>query len=332
MSGQQLDPGDRATTEPQDAASAFRSLRSNVLVRGSLVVIAAGYAVYAVAAPGVPALEGTVSEDLLEQLTRAPVFLILTWIIFEITRRRPLPDYGSRSPDAANATFELLAIAGYTLAAMVVLGFFGITYHPQENDPSLSQGDLVLWAAVNPIVYALIPYLWLRSRGNSATDLGLRGNRWRLDWKLLAVVGGIDMILAIIFSDYLELELGQMALATPLTFVLFGLGAGIPVVLLTQAVVAPRVYAITGSHLSAGAASVIAYALFSSTDRGLLYDSAGHAVLSFLFITVANFGPGLVKAMLTVRTGNAWLHFLAYHVVSFHIWADAPLVARIFEL
>lgn len=178
----------------------------------------------------------------------------------------------------------------------------------------------------------MTPYLWLRSRGSTDTDLGLRGNKWRLDWKLVAVVGGIDLILAIAFSDYLDLDPDQMVLATLLTFLLFGLGAGIPVVMLTQAVVAPRVYAITGSHISAGVACVIAYASFSSTDQGLVYDGAGHAILSFLFITVANFGLGLVKGMLTVRTGNVWLHFIAYHVVSFHIWADAPLVARVFEL
>ncbi|MEM7337253.1 MAG: hypothetical protein AAF467_01330 [Actinomycetota bacterium] len=297
-----------------------------------MAVIVGGYAIYAVAAPSVPALADTVADDFFERLTPVPVFLLLSWIIFEITRNRQLPDYGSKAPEVAKARVELLVVGVYTVAAMVVLGLFGITYHPQENDPALSQSDLIWWAAVNPIVYALVPYLWLRSRGSSDEDLGLRGNNWRLDWKLLVVIGGIDLILAITTRDYLDLDLGQMVVASPLTFLLYGLGAGLPVVIVTQAVIAPRVYAMTGSHVSAGAACVIAYAVFSSTDQGLIYDGAAHAILAFLFITVSNFGPGLVKGMLTVRTGNVWLHFLAYHVLSFHTWADAPLVARIFEL
>ncbi|MEM8706829.1 MAG: hypothetical protein AAGE98_10265 [Actinomycetota bacterium] len=329
-----------STTETETAADlpkmgfteAIRTLWANTFVKLSLAVVVAGYAIYAVVAPQVDALEGTVGESFAEEFTRIPAFLLISWLIVVLTRNRALPDFGERAPDVGKARVELIVVMAYAATAMVILGFLDITYHPQEDDPSLSQSDLVWWAIVNPIVYALVPYLWLRSRGSSDRDLGLRGNRWRLDWKVLAIVGGIDMVLAITLRDYLDLEGSQMVLGPLLTFVLYGLGAGLPVVILTQAVVAPRVYALTGSYISAGAACTAAYALFSMTDQGLIYDGAGHAVMAFLFISVVNFGPGLVKATLTIRTGNAWAHFISYHVISFHIWADAPLVVEIFEM
>ncbi|MEM9203136.1 MAG: hypothetical protein AAGC53_15875 [Actinomycetota bacterium] len=311
---------------------AMRALWANGPVKLAVATVVVGYAIYAVVAPQVDALEGTVGESFVEEFTRIPAFVILAWMIFALTRTRALPNFAERAPDTERARFELLVVIAYAAAAMVVLGFLGITYHPQENDPALSRSDLVWWAIVNPIVYGLIPYLWLRARGNSDRDLGLRGNNWRLDWKVLVVIGGIDMVLAITLRDYLDLEPGQMVTGSLLTLLLYGLGAGIPVVVLTQAVIAPRVYALTGSYISAGVACTAAYALFSMTDQGLIYDSAGHAVMAFLFISVVNFGPGLVKAMLTIRTGNAWAHFLAYHVVSFHIWGDAALIVEVFEL
>jgi len=49
-----------------------------------------------------------------------------------------------------------------------------------------------------------------------------------------------------------------------------------------------------------------------------------------MFLLLQYFGPGMVKAVLTLRTGNAWVHALAYHAFAPHAWTDAPLMVRVF--
>lgn len=44
------------------------------------------------------------------------------------------------------------------------------------------------------------------------------------------------------------------------------------------------------------------------------------------------FGPGMMKSVLTLRTGNAWVHALSYHAVAPHVIVDTPLVVRIFAI
>jgi len=35
-------------------------------------------------------------------------------------------------------------------------------------------------------------------------------------------------------------------------------------------------------------------------------------------------GPGMMKSVLTLRTGNAWVHALGYHAVAPHVIVDTP--------
>jgi len=41
--------------------------------------------------------------------------------------------------------------------------------------------------------------------------------------------------------------------------------------------------------------------------------------------TTRNSGPGMIKTVITLRTGNAWVHAIAPHLV-----VDTPLIAKIF--
>jgi hypothetical protein len=54
--------------------------------------------------------------------------------------------------------------------------------------------------------------------------------------------------------------------------------------------------------------------------------------LSVMFLLLQYVGPGMVKAVLTLRTGNAWVHALAYHAIAPHATLDAPNLVRIFGL
>lgn len=40
----------------------------------------------------------------------------------------------------------------------------------------------------------------------------------------------------------------------------------------------------------------------------------------------------MVKTVLTLRTGNAWVHVWAHHALAPHTFHDTPLIARIFQI
>jgi hypothetical protein len=50
--------------------------------------------------------------------------------------------------------------------------------------------------------------------------------------------------------------------------------------------------------------------------------------LSLLFVFLQYFGPGMIKSVLTLRTGNAWVHALGYHAVAPHLLIDTPIFVK----
>ena len=40
----------------------------------------------------------------------------------------------------------------------------------------------------------------------------------------------------------------------------------------------------------------------------------------------------MMKSVLTLRTGNAWVHAIGYHAVAPHVVVDTPLVVKIFSI
>ena len=65
-------------------------------------------------------------------------------------------------------------------------------------------------------------------------------------------------------------------------------------------------------------------------DAGL--HAPGAAVLSVIFLFLQYFGPGMIKTVLTLRTGNAWVHVWAYHAIAPHVVGDTPTIVKIFKL
>jgi len=55
-----------------------------------------------------------------------------------------------------------------------------------------------------------------------------------------------------------------------------------------------------------------------------------NAAVSVMFLLLQYFGPGMVNAVLTLRTGNAWVHAIGYHAIAPHAYIDAPNLVRIF--
>ena len=62
------------------------------------------------------------------------------------------------------------------------------------------------------------------------------------------------------------------------------------------------------------------------------YDSLTNGVLSVIFLMFQYFGPRIIKSVLTLRTGNAWVHVWAYHAIAPHVTVDTPNLVNVFGL
>jgi hypothetical protein len=118
----------------------------------------------------------------------------------------------------------------------------------------------------------------------------------------------------------------------PLTLAIFFIGTVLPTMVLIYAILLPRYLKLTGSIISTVLLGGLTYAAMHIVEGWSAFGSPRDAALSLLFVLFTYFGPGMIKSVLTLRTGNAWVHALGYHAVAPHVIADAPLMVKIFGL
>ena len=123
-----------------------------------------------------------------------------------------------------------------------------------------------------------------------------------------------------------------MLLGAPLSFAVFFIGTVLPTMVLIYAILLPRYLKLTGSPISAVLLGGLTYAAMHIVEGWSAFDSPRDTVLSLIFVLLQYFGPGMIKSVLTLRTGNAWVHALSYHAVAPHVIVDTPLVERIFAI
>ena len=49
-----------------------------------------------------------------------------------------------------------------------------------------------------------------------------------------------------------------------------------------------------------------------------MFTTPREIALSLIFVVLQYFGPGMMKTVITLRTGNAWVHAIAYHSIAPH--------------
>jgi hypothetical protein len=76
----------------------------------------------------------------------------------------------------------------------------------------------------------------------------------------------------------------------------------------------------------------LTYAALHLFDAWAVYDSAAATALSVIFLFFQYFGPGMVKSVLTLRTGNAWVHVWAYHAIAPHVTLDTVHIVHTLRL
>lgn len=99
---------------------------------------------------------------------------------------------------------------------------------------------------------------------------------------------------------------------------------------MSRALLLPRYIAVTGSPITAALLGGCTYALVHFFEAWADYTSLYGAFTSLGFLGLQYFVPGVIKSVLTIRSGNAWVHLWGYHAIAPHVTIDAPHFVEIF--
>lgn len=228
---------------------------------------------------------------------------------------------------------EALALVAYMLVMMGIGSLLGVRTHIafvalDEGTRFIwgqqTPGSVLLWVGYNFIVYAVVPFLvFFRLRGYSLASMLLRVPKPRV-WVPFAVIAGLLGFLPVVSPDYWTTPLS----AHLLTLGLMTVGTIIPVMILTQSLIAPRLAMVSRSWVTGAVLAGLVYALFNANEFFLQWGSPSETLLSLAWVVQVAFW-GVVKGLVTLSTGSAWLHIFVTHTI--HL-AEAPAVARVFGL
>ena len=268
-------------------------------------------------------------------------YLLQLGVIYLVTRKREQPNFEVRTPAKRVAVLETLWLWVYALLALGLLGIgFGIGLHLPgtifEPSRQLAVGNTLIWAATNFVLFAIVPYAVFRARGYSNTDLGLHSANLRADLVLIIVVLAVESVGEWFFIPegfrFFSLSASQITIGGSLTLLLHLIGTGIPIMIFIQSILVPRYYKLTGSMVTSVILGGLSYATFHLFEFWVVYGTLEAAIVSILFVYLQFTGAGMIKAFMTLRSGNAWTHLWGYHVIAPHLWMDAALIVTAFGI
>jgi hypothetical protein len=270
--------------------------------------------------------------------------LVLMVVTRAVTRRRVVPDLAARAPERRTAVRETVALLGYLVAAQLLglalgraMGWSPLSFHLPGTlfgaESVVSRAEAIGWATYNLVVYAVIPYRYFRSR-YTTTQLGLRSTDRRNDLLLILVVLWIEIASQLLGLSSAVLELSpREAIVGGLTSLVLNLvGTVLPTMIFIYCILVPRYQRIFGSTTTTVLLGGLTYAAVHTFESWTIYDAPATIVLSLALVLLQYVGPGMLKTYLTVRTGNAWVHAIAYHGIAPHVVIDTPLVVEVFDI
>lgn len=268
----------------------------------------------------------------------------LIGLTLALTRRRAIPDMAARAPVRRVAARETTLLLLYAAAGQVggwilgpALGYRPFGFHIAGSMFGSGMmppaGEVCCWALYNFVVFAVVPLMLFRRRYDGV-QLNLRSTDRPGDLRLILVVGAVESGFTLLaFGPALtSLSMRQWLIGAPVTFVVFFLGTVLPTMVLIQAILLPRYLKLTGSQVSTALLGGLTYAVMHVVEGWSRFDSPRDTVLSLAFVLFTYMGPGVIKSVLTLRTGNAWVHALGYHAVAPHTILDTPLIVQAFRL
>jgi hypothetical protein len=267
----------------------------------------------------------------------------LMGVVWWMTRRRAIPDMAARAPSKALAAREIAALLAYAMLGQVggwllgpALGYRPFSFHIAGTlvgcSTLASPGEAWTWMGYNFLVYAVVPYLWFHRR-YANVQLNLVSAAPRADLVLIVVIGAIESAVELLaFPGIFRLTPHQLLLAAPLAFVVFFLGTVLPTMVLIYAILLPRYLKLTGSITATVILGGLTYALMHLVEGWSVFATPRETALSLLFVFLQYTGPGMFKSFVTLRTGNAWVHAIAYHAIAPHVVVDTPMIAKVFAI
>lgn len=268
----------------------------------------------------------------------------LMGVVYWLTRKRAIPDMAARAPARAVAARETFALLAYAAAGQVggwivgpAFGYRPFSFHIAGTVYGCSTppvpGEFATWAIYNFLVFVVVPYFWFRRRYD-ATQLNLRSTNRRNDLLVIVVICLLDSLfeLATLGASVFRLGPSQLLWGAPLTFIVFFIGTVLPTMVLIYSILLPRYLKLTGSATTTVILGGLTYAAMHLVEGWSAFDSTRDTALSLIFVFLGYTGPGMVKSVITLRTGNAWVHTIAYHSIAPHVLIDTPLVVKAFGL
>jgi hypothetical protein len=316
-------------------------LRQRSVQVTALAWILASLAVFPLAGDALPFTRGPESLPVLTEVVNGQLNLLVAGMLIAVavfmTRHRPPVDLAARAPARPVARAEVAALIGYGVAVSLgglLIGrlsgehayslhlpgtIYGL-HHQADLEPAWVLG----WALYNFVFFAVVPYLVFRRRGYGHARLNLRSADRRGDALLIVVILVIESAaeLAGVSSAILELSPAQLLIGVPLAFTVNFFGAVLPIMIFIYAILLPRFARLTGSAATTTILGGVAYAVIHIFESWAVYDSLGAGTLTVIFLFLQYMGPGMIKSVLTLRTGNAWVHVWGYHAIAPHVTID----------
>lgn len=275
--------------------------------------------------------------------TLVEIFLLMG-VAFWTTRSRSIPDMAARAPERRIALRETILVLTYATVGQAggwilgpALGYRPFSFHIAGTvfgcTVAPARAEVWIWALYNFFVFAAVPYLYFRRRYTN-TQLNLRSTNRRNDALLILAILILESAfeLSVFDNNIFHLSVHQVLAGAPLTFAIFFLGTVLPTMVLIYSILLPRYLKLTGSAISTVLLGGVTYAGMHIVEGWSAFDSPRNTALSLIFVLLQYFGPGMIKSVLTLRTGNAWVHALGYHAVAPHVIIDAPLVVKVFGI
>lgn len=271
------------------------------------------------------------------------VFLLMA-VVWWLTRKRAIPDMSERAPDRTVAARQTLALLLYAAAGQVggwilgpMLGYRSFGFHIAgtlfgcSNPPSVD--ETLVWMSYNFAVFAVVPFVWFR-RKYAAASLNLTSTNRTNDLTVIVVIGVIESLVELlnVSPAFLSLSPRQMLLGGGATFAIYFLGTVLPTMVLIYAILLPRYLKLTGSPVVTVILGGLTYAGMHLVEGWSLFGSWRFGAASLIMVFLQYFGPGMIKSVLTLRTGNAWVHAFGYHAVAPHLLIDTPLFVKVFAI
>jgi hypothetical protein len=267
------------------------------------------------------------------------IFIAVT---YALTRHRAV-DIAEGTPERAVALRETVGLLIYGAAVLVaaqfvarLIGVHRIGLHLTGSMFGLTETvvprEVYAWTIYNFVFYAALPYWFFRHRGYSQQDLCLKSKDVVNDTVVILFVLAIGLVDALPGSALWRLSAHQLGVGAGLAFVFSLFGTGIPIMIFLTSILVPRYYKLTGSTAATCVLGGFTYASLHLAEYWTQYDTPAHGALSVIFIVLLFGGPGMVKAYLTMRTGNAWVHLWGYHVIWPHVTGDTPIFVKVFGI